>query len=475
MRNDNDKQMSDTLETIDAFDQVRKVYTVTELNAVIKSLLEHQFPFVWIVGEISNFRIPLSGHFYFTLKDETSQINAVMFRGQQRQLKFEPEDGMRVTGMGRLSVYEPRGSYQIIMEYLEPAGIGGLQIAYEKLKARLAEEGLFDPRYKKTVPFLPHKIALITSPSGAVVHDMLNIIDRRFSNVQIEVFAVKVQGAGAEDEIAAALEMLNDRAGVDVAIVARGGGSLEDLQAFNSERVARAIFASEIPIIAAIGHETDYTIADFVADLRAPTPSAAAELAVPVKSELLQEVNDFTAALQYRLRHRVERLRQTLKNFSKRLVDPRRQIQDRRMRLDDLTFRLNRRILILLKRKNEQLGWWCDRLLSISVISKIHNFKKLIEHFEYKLLKTLNIMQSYKSAQLKGLLARLETLNPIAILERGYSITRTIPDLKVVMDPKTVSIDQNLQVLVAKGTLTCRVKDKSENGPKDIRTITKTA
>ena len=312
MRREDDKHLTDPFETIEEFEQTRKIYTVSELNALIKSLLEQQFPFVWVVGEISNFRIPLSGHFYFTLKDEASQLNAVMFRGQHRQLKFEPEDGMRVTGMGRLSVYEPRGSYQIILEYLEPSGVGGLQIAYEKLKARLADEGLFDQQYKKPLPFLPHKMALITSPSGAVVHDMLNIIDRRFSNTQIEIFPVKVQGTGAEEEIVEALRMLNDRIGVDLGILARGGGSLEDLQAFNSERVARAIFASKIPIIAAIGHETDYTIADFVADLRAPTPSAAAELAVPIKYELLQKVKDISADLKYRVRHTIERSRKTL-------------------------------------------------------------------------------------------------------------------------------------------------------------------
>jgi exodeoxyribonuclease VII large subunit len=470
-----DNPSGNPLEAVDAPEQARKVYTVSELNAVIRSLLEQRFPFVWIVGEISNFRIPLSGHFYFTLKDETSQINAVMFRGQQRQLKFEPEDGMRVTGMGRLSVYEPRGSYQILLEYLEPSGIGGLQIAYEKLKARLAEEGLFDQQHKKPIPFFPQKIALITSPSGAVIHDMLNIIDRRFPNLQIEVFPVKVQGSGAEDEIVEALKMLNERAGVDVAILARGGGSLEDLQAFNSERVARSVFASEIPIIAAIGHETDYTIADFVADLRAPTPSAAAELAVPIKFELLQEVNNISASLKVRMRHHLQRLRQTLTEISRRLVDPRRQIQDRRMRLDDLASRLGRLILNILDRKNEQLSWRSDHLLSLSPTPRIRNFNKLIEQYVYKLLKTIHIIRIDKSTRLRELLARLETLSPIAILERGYSITRTLPDLKVVLDPKAVSIDQNLQVLVAKGTLTCRVKDKSENGPKDIRTITETA
>ncbi|MGD9314599.1 MAG: exodeoxyribonuclease VII large subunit, partial [Desulfobacterales bacterium] len=268
-------------------DLIRKIYTVSELTEKIKALLEESFPFIWIVGEISNFRTPLSGHFYFTLKDANAQINAVMFRGQQRQLKFEPEDGMRVTGMGRLGLYEPRGTYQIILEYMEPSGIGALQIAYEKLKARLADEGLFDEQQKQLLPFLPQKIVLITSPTGAVVHDMLNIIDRRFPNVTIQIWPVKVQGDGAEDEIVAALDLLRQHPNVDAAILARGGGSLEDLQAFNSESVARAIFACDVPIIAAIGHETDYTIADFVADLRAPTPSAAAELVFPIKSELL--------------------------------------------------------------------------------------------------------------------------------------------------------------------------------------------
>ncbi|GAI29342.1 unnamed protein product, partial [marine sediment metagenome] len=254
--------MTDPVDGFDEFDEIhpiRKVYTVSQLNADIKSLFEEQFPFVWIVGEISNFRIPVSGHFYFTLKDEDSQINAVMFRGQQRQLKFEPEDGMRITGMGRLSVYEPRGTYQIILEYMEPAGVGALQVAYEKLKARLAQEGLFDGKYKQPIPFLPQKIALITSPSGAVVHDMLNIIDRRFPNMNIQIFPVKVQGDGAENEIVAALELLNQKADADVAILARGGGSLEDLQAFNTERVAKAVFASSISVISAVGHETDYT------------------------------------------------------------------------------------------------------------------------------------------------------------------------------------------------------------------------
>ncbi len=478
MTPNNDKNMTDPVDGFDEFDEInpiRKVYTVSQLNADIKSLFEEQFPFVWIVGEISNFRIPVSGHFYFTLKDEDSQINAVMFRGQQRQLKFEPEDGMRITGMGRLSVYEPRGTYQIILEYMEPAGVGALQVAYEKLKARLAQEGLFDEKYKQPIPFLPQKIALITSPSGAVVHDMLNIIDRRFPNMNIQIFPVKVQGDGAEDEIIAALELLNQKADADVAILARGGGSLEDLQAFNTERVAKAVFASRIPVISAVGHETDYTIVDFAADLRAPTPSAAAELAVPVKNELLRLVNDTFSALGYRMFNVIERLMLNLTDIAKRLVDPKKRIQDWRLRLDDFSSRLSRQTLIILRHKKERLKWWQDRLSAHSPVSQIYNFNVIIKQNSYKLLKTFNKIVEHKSARLGELRARLETLSPVAILERGYSITRTIPDLKVVRNPKTVAINQDLEVMVAKGSLTCRVKEKSENGPKNIRTIDETA
>ena len=407
MTPNDDNQMSHPVGDLHAQDAIRKIYTVSELNDEIKSLLEETFPFIWIVGEISNFRTPLSGHYYFTLKDADSQINAVMFRGQQRQLKFVPEDGMRITGMGRLSVYEPRGSYQIILEYMEPSGVGALQIAYEKLKARLAEEGLFDDQYKQPIPFLPHKIALITSPSGAVVHDILQIIDRRFPNVAIHIFPVKVQGDGAEDEIIAALELLNQQPDVDAAILARGGGSLEDLQAFNSEQVARALFASDVPIISAVGHETDYTIADFVADLRAPTPSAAAELVVPVKNELLQLVKDYSADLQYRMRNAIERLRHHLVEVSKRMKDPRQKSQDWRLRLDDLATRLNRPMRILLDHKNERLQWWQKRLVLQSPHSQVQNFKVFIDKTIDKLLELIYKNTQIKSARLRELSARL--------------------------------------------------------------------
>lgn len=463
-----DKNMSDSPDGFDEMDPIRKIYTVSELNANIKSLLEEQFPFIWIIAEISNFRTPLSGHFYFTLKDEESQLNAVMFRGQQQQLKFKPEDGMRITGMGRLSVYEPRGTYQIILEYLEPCGVGALQVAFEKLKAQLAAEGLFDEKHKKDIPFLPRKIALVTSPTGAVVHDMLNIIDRRFCNMNIQVFPVKVQGNGAEEEIIAALKQMNQTVDTDVAILARGGGSLEDLQAFNSEGVARTVFTSEIPIISAIGHETDYTIVDFVADLRAPTPSAAAELAVPIKSELLQNLKDISEDLKYRMANTIDRLGFNLRDLSQRLVDPRKPIEDWRLRMDDYTTRLIRYIQILLDRQKERFQWWTDRLVNNSPAHQSHNLNVIVEQNTYKLIKSFTKNIDNKSARLRELCIQLETLSPIAILKRGYSITRTIPDLDLVFDPKMVSIEQDLEVMVAKGTLTCRVKGKSENGPENI-------
>lgn len=394
----------------------RKIYTVSQLTSDIKALLEESFPFVWIKGEISDFRIPVSGHFYFILKDKKARISAVMFRGQNRKLEFTPEDGMSVTGLGRISLYEPRGTYQILIEYMEPEGVGSLQLAYEQLKNRLLAEGLFDKIHKKPIPFLPKKITLITSPSGAVVHDIINVINRRFSNIHIEIIPVKVQGDGADKEIESAIELLNDRADSDVAILARGGGSLEDLKAFNSENVARAVFGSQIPIISAVGHETDVTIADFVADLRAPTPSAAAELAVPEKNELVRRCTETTVRLKSEFYNYIDRHRTALKTISRRLSDPKKKIQDLILKTDDYTARL------------------------------IRNFERTIRQ---------------KRSQLRELSGRLHALSPAAILDRGYSITRTIPDKVVVRDPKIVDIGQELEIRVAKGFIRCRVEKKS--------------
>jgi exodeoxyribonuclease VII large subunit len=440
------------------------IYTVSELNTNIKSLIEENFPFVWIFGEISNFRVPASGHFYFTLKDQASQISSVMFRGQQRNLKFEPEDGLNVTGMGRISVYEPRGTYQIILEYLEPSGAGALQITFEKLKKRLAAEGCFDEVHKKQIPFIPNKISIITSPSGAVIHDILHIINRRFANLAIQIIPVKVQGEGAVEQIVAAVERLNVAKDSDVAILARGGGSLEDLQAFNAESVARAVFSSKIPIISAIGHETDYTISDFVADLRAPTPSAAAELVVPQKSELEQHCKDIGTLLKIKINHYFRYLNQKLDQNFNRLVDPRRKLEDSCLKVDDLTARLNRVLFHRIQRERNSYDLWDDRLHVNNPIYLFKNIKKQLEQNYNNLNKSFEIYNKSNQIKIRELAATLQALSPTAILARGYSITRTIPGKTVVKDPKTVSLDQDLEVLVASGRLYCRVKGKSTNG-----------
>ena len=448
-----------------------KIYTVSELNAEIKSLLETSFPFVWVSGEISNFRQPISGHFYFTLKDDNAQINAVIFRGQQKNLKYRPDDGMSITGMGRLSVYEPRGSYQIILEYMEPSGIGALQVAYEKLKQRLADEGLFDKIHKKEMPYLPKTIGILTSPSGAVVHDILNIINRRFPNRVIEIIPIKVQGSDAEIEIINGLNVLNARNTADVAILARGGGSLEDLQAFNSEMVARTIFESDIPVVSAVGHETDYTICDFVADLRAPTPSAAAELIVPEKTELDRRINDISYTLKLHILNNIDRLKSDLNVITQQLEDPRKKISDWRLKIDDLTARIYQQALNHLRLNRERLDWRITRLDANSPINQIQTSNNLLDKTVNNLFKIFQIYIQRKQAELREQHVRLKGLNPIAILNRGYSITRTIPDAEVVTDSEMVSINQELEVKVAKGSLFCRVKGKSANGEKDFRTI----
>lgn len=441
----------------------RPVYTVARLTADIKALLEERFPFVWIVGEISNFRIPASGHYYFTLKDASAQIGAVMFRGQSRNLKFLPEDGMTVTGLGRIGVYEPRGTYQIIFEYLEPSGLGALQAAFEQLKGRLASEGLFDEFHKKPIPFLPRTIGLITSRTGAVVHDILNILNRRFPNLRIEIFPVKVQGEGAEEEIVRAVETLNRRATADVAILARGGGALEDLAAFNSEGVARAIFASAIPIISAVGHETDVTIADFVADRRAPTPSAAAELAVPVKAELARTCRSLTATLAARLRRHAAEGRRRLDGARKRLVHPKRRLADLLLRVDDLTARLHRGVDGVLQRRRERLVWRRDRLLAVQPTGRIRHLKERTADRRRELALHFKGDLARRRSRLQELTTRLKGLDPKAVLARGYSIARTLPDGTVVRDAEIVDIDGRLHITLARGALVCRVEEKESS------------
>jgi len=454
----------------------RHILTVSELTSQIKSQLETQFPFIWITGEISNFRVPVSGHFYFSLKDPQAQINAVMFRGQNGQLKFKPEDGMQINGIGRISLYEPRGTYQIILEYMEPSGVGALQVAFEQLKQKLSSEGLFNNEHKQPIPFLPYKVSVITSLTGSVIHDILRVLNRRFANIPLEIIPAKVQGDDAEKELIDAIRLLNERHDADVAILARGGGSLEDLQPFNTEGLAREIFASKIPIISAVGHETDFTLADFVADLRVPTPSAAAEIVAPLKIDLERQCLDLQRKLMTTFANYLRFLKTYLREFSRRLIDPRKRIQDLRLRTDDLTSRLIRSCNQDIRQRRERLHWRLDKLQMFSPASRLPYLKSKHEQLNHNLLSLIYNYFNAKNRTLHASRSKLSVLSPMAILERGYSITRTLPGAEVIRDAESVSTGDRLQILLGAGSLeadvTGRTMEKSGNlTPKTKRKV----
>ncbi|MBW2035893.1 MAG: exodeoxyribonuclease VII large subunit [Deltaproteobacteria bacterium] len=446
----------------------RRIYSVSELTRNIKELLEDTYPFLWITGEISNLRMPPSGHLYFTLKDETAQISAVMFHAQNRNLKFRPEDGMAVIAMGRLNVYEAKGIYQVIAEYMEPRGVGILQIAFEQLKIKLQAEGLFDKKYKHPLPFLPQTIAVVTSPTGAVIRDIMNVLDRRFPNLAIEIMPVKVQGEGAASEIADALELLNERGCADVIVLARGGGSLEDLHAFNSEVVARAIFSSKIPVVSAIGHETDFTIADFTADVRAPTPSAAAEIIVPVKEELSRRIGSTRNALKSKIFQRIQLLRERTEQFSTRLVHSGRRIADYRLRLDDTLARIVRATSRQFHEKKIHLGAVQKRLALSNPDLQIKDLKVSLESRCKNLRSAMQFFVEARKGRLRTSAGRLSSLNPLDILRRGYSVTRTLPDYVIVKDVKQTKVGGRVEVTVSKGAMVCRIERKKRDGQTNI-------
>ena len=396
-----------------------RIYSVSELTAELKALLENTFTGVWVEGEISNFKHHTSGHMYFTLKDERGQLRAVMFRGSNRGLQFRPEDGLAVIVFGNVTIYEPRGEYQVYVEYMEPKGLGALQLAFEQLKTRLEAEGLFDPARKRPIPLLPKKIGVVTSPSGAAIRDILQIIHRRFANVQVLIFPVRVQGEGAAAEIVEGVEFLNKRGDLDVLIVARGGGSIEDLWAFNEEVVARAIYASQTPVISAVGHETDFTIADFVADVRAPTPSAAAELVISRKAELSQRVDDLFSRLVSHMRYRAERSGERLRSLERhlRLLSPLERVKRQRERLRDGA-------LALQSSMSHRLALW--------------------------------------RGELRTAAARLDSLSPLAILARGYSVCRRLPDLSILTRAASIAEGERVEVLLHQGGLICRVEEQRQ-------------
>ncbi len=443
---------------------LRYILTVTELTQEIKDILEERFSEVWVEGEVSNLRIPPSGHLYFTLKDDFSQIRAVLFRMQARTLRFLPEDGLHVICRGRVSLYEKRGDYQLLLESMEPKGIGALQLAFLQLKEKLEKEGLFALDRKKLIPMVPQQIGIITSPTGAVIRDMLHILQRRFDNIHVLLYPVRVQGEGAWQEMAQGIEYFNRQRRVDVLILGRGGGSLEDLWPFNEEGLARVIYRSKIPIISAVGHETDYTISDFVADLRAPTPSAAAELVIKDKRELKNTLYHLSYRLESQMDQTLQRQRTRLSHLRKILGSPKKTVDRYLLRVDELLNRSERLISWTLQRHRE-------KSIHLSRGLSHQNPKQKIVHHRFVILEAQKRLDQYRRhameflrERVKGILGKLDSLSPLSILQRGYSITRKIPTLEILREADQVCQGDQVEVQLYRGTLICDVRTKKEPG-----------
>jgi exodeoxyribonuclease VII large subunit len=449
-------------------EQEAVVFTVSELNSRIKALLESNYRFVWVKGEISNFRMPASGHYYFTLKDEQSQVRGVFFRAQHRHLRFVPEDGLQVICQGRISVYEPRGEYQLIVEIMEPQGRGALQLAFEQLKKKLEGEGLFDPARKLQLPLCPQAIAIITSPTGAAIRDIMKIFQRSPYPLTITLLPVRVQGEEASREITAAIEAANallPQFEWELLIVGRGGGSIEDLWSFNEENVARAIAASRIPVISAVGHEIDFTISDLVADLRAPTPTAAAEWVVSRLEGLQRELAKLRDQMLKTVVHRIDYQKQRLLFLEKRLVDPRRRLQDLRLLVDDRLERLQLALARRFERLRTHHTHLLKRLILVQPLKTIHQHQHTLNQLSRDL--TLSTQRGLENLrfQLQEHASKLESLSPLAVLARGYSICYRLPDRAIIRKGSQVGPGEEVLIRLSQGLLECTVNQSTEEAP----------
>jgi len=439
----------------------RRIWAVRDLVSAARTHLEREYGDIWVEGEISNFRAHDSGHLYFTLKDRDAQIRAVMFRSQARLLRFRPENGMQIVLRGRVTVYEDRGELQLSAECLEPKGAGALQIAFEQLKAKLEAEGLFEPSRKKPVPALPRSIGIVTSPQGAALRDILNILRRRHHSASVLIFPAQVQGETAASEVSGGIKYFNRAKSVDVIIVARGGGSAEDLAAFNHEGLARTVASSNIPVISAVGHETDFTIIDFVADLRAPTPSAAAELVIRSRQEIEEQAESLRLRLARAVRYRLLIARQTLTEVAQhgafaRMMDA---INQRQQKLDDLSFRLEkaeRRLLEQHRRRWERASASVRHYDARRVLAGIR--KDLASQTANLAAAIRNVLVIHKS-RLERLQLQLQALSPVAILERGYALVFDSAG-KLVKSTAQVEAGEEISARLAKGTLRARVENK---------------
>ena len=438
----------------------RHVLTVSELTASVRGLLESTYAQVWVEGEISNACVWKTGHLYFTLKDGSAQLKGVMFRSALRYLRFRPGDGQHVIARGRVSVYEPKGEYQIVCEHMEPHGLGALQLAFDQLRQRLDREGLFDERRKRPLPSLPRKIGVVTSLDGAAVRDIINVLRRRYPNVHLVISPARVQGKRAAPEIVQALQHLGRLTGIDVIIVARGGGSIEDLWAFNEEQVARAIVAAPVPVISAVGHETDFTISDFVADLRAPTPSAAAELVVARKDEIAARITRMTDRLAAALQDGLQRRRTTVHRLETRpgLAAWPAGLAVRGRYTGELSHRLAVSARAAVGRRERRTHELRLRLAALDLGRRLGAIRARLVGARGKLASGMRDTQRACDARLRMAAGRLETLSPLAVLARGYSMCWTADRSSVIRDAAAVTPGQNVHVTLHRGELDCEVK-----------------
>ncbi|MDP2382150.1 MAG: exodeoxyribonuclease VII large subunit [Nitrospirota bacterium] len=433
------------------------MFTVSELTGLLRTSIEEQFSDIWLEGELSNLRAPGSGHVYCTLKDKTSQIRAVMFRSSVVRLRFALQEGMQVIVRGRLTVYEPRGEYQIVLDTVEPKGVGALQLGFKQLKERLAEEGLFDQDRKKPLPAFPRTVGVVTSLTGAAIRDILAVLRRRWPTIHILIAPVQVQGENAGRQITEALAALNEWGSVDVIIVGRGGGSMEDLWSFNEEIVVRAIAASHVPVVSAVGHEIDVTLSDFVADFRAPTPSAAAEAVVPVLAEIVERVRELTIRVeQMMLRHCMFE-RQRLDAGIRGVTDVRFRLQAAAQRTDDMVDRLREMLQRLLTAGRERVHEAQRDLSGLNPILAIKQGLATVPQFSQRLEGQMRAVLTHHRHRVHALLAQLHTLSPLAVLGRGYSILQTVPAGKILHRANDVEAGQELEAQLASGRLSCKV------------------
>lgn len=439
------------------------IYTISRLNREVRRVLEDVFPTIWVQGEISNLAKPASGHLYFTLKDNAAQVRCAMFKNRQSGIRFDPENGIQVMARANIGLYEGRGEYQLIIESLEPAGAGALQIAFEALKQKLSSEGLFAEEHKRSLPLFPETIGIITSATGAAVQDILSILKRRYPYGRVIIYPVPVQGEGAAIKIANAIKLANQRKECDVLIISRGGGSLEDLWSFNEEIVARAIYDTVMPIISGVGHEIDFTIADFVADHRAPTPSAAAELVSPDVNETVAKLKQREEQLIRYQNQTIHNLRRHVELLSVQVPHPKQRLTELIQRTDEYSMRIKHQIENELSNKKMMLSTWLNKISELNPVHRVSQQLEKVKHIQSQLEQSMKLMLDKSNNDISRLNHMLNTVSPISTLERGYAIVTDSKTNSIVTDVKDLNAGDQLRIRLSAAEIDSTVDKVHEN------------